>query len=173
MKAERQIIHVDMDAFFASVECLDDPSLKGKAVIVGGDPKGRSVVSAASYEARKYGIHSAMPMGKAVRMCPEAVVLGVRMKRYVEVSGAIREIFSRYTPQIEPISLDEAFLDVTGSIKLFGSAENIGREIKRAIKDELGLIASVGIAANKFLAKLASDLEKPDGFVIITKDRVR
>lgn len=173
MKAERQIIHVDMDAFFASVECLDDPSLKGKAVIVGGDPKGRSVVSAASYEARKYGIHSAMPMGKAVRMCPEAVVLGVRMKRYVEVSGAIREIFSRYTPQIEPISLDEAFLDVTGSIKLFGSAENIGREIKRAIKDELGLIASVGIAANKFLAKLASDLEKPDGFVIITKDKVR
>ena len=169
----RQIIHVDMDAFFASVEVLDDPSLKGKPVVVGGDPKGRGVVAAASYESRKYGVRSAMPMAKALRQCPEAVVLKVRMKRYVEVSHKIHEIFARYTPLAEPISLDEAFLDVTGSIKLFGSSEHIGREIKRAIKDELGLVASVGIAENKFLAKLASDLEKPDGFVIVTKDRAR
>lgn len=173
MKTDHQIIHVDMDAFFASVECLDDPSLKGKPVVVGGDPKKRGVVAAASYEARKYGVHSAMPMAKALRACPDAIVLGVRMKRYVEVSKKIHEIFARYTPQIEPISLDEAFLDVTASLRLFGSAERIGREIKKAIKEELGLIASVGIAPNKFLAKLASDLEKPDGFVIVTKDRAK
>ncbi len=155
MEKDRQIIHIDMDAFFASVECLDDPELKGKAVIVGGDPKGRGVVSAASYEARKYGIHSAMPMAQAIRLYPDVIVRPVRMNRYVEVSRKIHEIFYRYTPQIEPISLDEAFLDVTGSIKLFGDAEQIGRKIKTEIREELGLVASVGIASNKFLAKLA------------------
>ena len=165
-----QIIHIDMDAFYASVEQLDNPDLKGKAVIVGGSPDKRGVVSAASYEARKSGVHSAMPMSQAIRLCPNGIVLPVRMKRYVELSNKIHEIFSRYTDQIEPISLDEAFLDVAGSTQLFDSAEEIGRRIKHEIKEELGLIASVGIAPNKFLAKLASDLKKPDGFVIITED---
>jgi len=170
MPEHRYIIHIDMDAFYASVEQLDNPELKGKAVIVGGNPDKRGVVSAASYEARKFGVHSAMPMAQAIRLCPNGIVLPVRMKRYVELSNNIHEIFSRYTDQIEPISLDEAFLDVTGSIQLFGSAEQIGQQIKHEIKEELGLIASVGIAPNKFLAKIASDLKKPDGFVIITED---
>lgn len=169
MPESRQIIHVDMDAFYASVEQLDNPDLVGKAVIVGGDPKQRGVVSAASYEARKFGVHSAMPMSQAVRICPDAIVLPVRMKRYVELSKQIHAIFQQFTPQIEPISLDEAFLDVTGSLQLFGSEEKIGRVIKDQIREKLGLVASVGIAANKFLAKLASDLDKPDGFVVITE----
>lgn len=167
MGISHQIIHVDMDAFFASVEQLDNPELKDRPVIVGGSVEQRGVVAAASYAARKFGIHSAMPMSQALKVCPNAIVMPVRMKRYVEISNRIHEIFSRYTSQIEPISLDEAFLDVTGSIQLFGSAEKIGRRIKDEIKAELGLVASVGIASNKFLAKLASDLEKPDGFVII------
>ncbi len=170
MPESRQIIHVDMDAFYASVEQLDNPDLIGKPVIVGGDPKRRGVVSAASYEARKFGIHSAMPMSQAVRLCPDAIVLPVRMERYAELSQQIHAIFQRFTPQIEPISLDEAFLDVTGSLRLFGSAEKIGRAIKDQIREQLGLVASIGIAANKFLAKLASDLNKPDGFVVITED---
>ena len=168
MKA-RQIIHVDMDAFYASVEQHDRPELKGKAVIVGGDPKARGVVSAASYEARKFGVHSAMPMAQAVRLCPQGVVLPVRMDRYAEVSHTIHTIFERYTPLVEPISLDEAFLDVTGSIDLFGSAEQIGHDIKSQIREQTHLTASVGVAPNKFLAKLASDLNKPDGFVVITE----
>ena len=154
-----QIIHVDMDAFFASVEQLDAPELKDKPVIVGGDPKGRGVVSAASYQARKFGIHSAMPMAKAIRLCPDAIVLPVRMSRYAELSSRIHEIFQRFTPVIEPISIDEAFLDVTDSIPLFESAEKIGREIKKAISEQISLVASVGIAPNKFLAKPASDLD--------------
>ncbi|MHC4356643.1 MAG: DNA polymerase IV [Planctomycetota bacterium] len=170
MSGSRRIIHVDMDAFYASVEQLDNPDLLGKAVIVGGDPKGRGVVSAASYQAREFGVHSAMPMSRALRLCPEAIVLPVRMKRYVEFSRQIHAVFQGYTPQIEPISLDEAFLDVTGSLRLFGSAKGIGRAIKNQIKEQLNLVASVGIAPNKFLAKLASDLDKPDGFVIITEE---
>ena len=166
----RQIIHVDMDAFYASVEILDNPEYVGKPVIVGGDSKSRGVVCAASYAARKYGVHSAMPTVQAVRLCPNGVFLPVRMSRYAELSRQIRIIFERYTPQIEPISLDEAFLDVTGSIGLFPSAEEIGHGIKKSIKGELGLVASVGIAPNKFLAKLASDLKKPDGFMVITEE---
>ena len=169
MPESRQIIHVDMDAFYASVEQLDHPDLREKPVIVGGDPQRRGVVSAASYEARKFGVHSAMPMSRAVRLCPDAFVLPVRMERYAELSQQIHAIFQQYTPQIEPISLDEAFLDITGSLRLFGSAEQIGRAIKNQIRKQLRLVASVGIAPNKFLAKLASDLEKPDGFVIITQ----
>jgi DNA polymerase-4 len=165
----RQIIHVDMDAFYASVEQLDRPELRGKAVIVGGDPQSRGVVSAASYEARPFGVHSAMPMAQAIRLCPHAVVLPVRMERYAELSQVIQTIFERYTPLVEPISLDEAFLDVAGSLKLFGSAEQIGRDIKRQIQEQTRLTASVGVAPNKFLAKLASDLKKPDGFVVITE----
>jgi len=169
MTKAREIIHVDMDAFYASVEQLDHPELKGKAVIVGGDARSRGVVSAASYEARKFGVHSAMPTAQAIRRCPHAVLLPVRMNRYAEVSHTIRAIFEQYSPLVEPISLDEAFLDVTDSINLFGSAEGIGRAVKKAIMEQTHLTASVGIAPNKFLAKLASDLKKPDGFVVITE----
>ena len=169
MSKAREIIHVDMDAFYASVEQLDHPELRGKAVIVGGDAKSRGVVSAASYEARKFGVHSAMPTAQAMRCCPHAILLPVRMDRYVEVSHVIRAIFEQYTPLVEPISLDEAFLDVTDSTSLFGSAEEIGKTIKKAIFEQTHLTASVGIAPNKFLAKLASDLKKPDGFVVITE----
>jgi DNA polymerase-4 len=165
----RHILHIDMDAFYASIEQLDNPALKGKPVIVGGTPKERGVVSAASYEARKFGVHSAMPMVQAVRLCPQGVFVPGRMERYVEISRKIQSIFLNYTPDVEPLSLDEAFLDVTGCISLFGSAESIGRKIKAEIKDQLGLTASVGIAPNKFLAKLASDLKKPDGFVVLTE----
>lgn len=163
----RRIIHVDMDAFYASIEQFDHPELKGKPVIVGGDPTGRGVVSAASYEAREYGVQSAMPAAQAERLCPQAVFLPPRFERYTEVSQMIREIMLSYTPLVEPISLDEAFLDVTGAECLFGPAEEIGREIKLRIKEETGLTCSVGVAPNKFLAKLASDLGKPDGFMVI------
>jgi DNA polymerase-4 len=163
----RKILHVDMDAFYASIEQRDHPELSGKPVIVGGRPEERGVVAAASYEARKYGIHSAMPTARALKLCPHAVVLKPRMGYYREISRRIREIFCSYTPLVEPISLDEAFLDVTGSERLFGPAEHIGREIKRRIHDELRLTCSVGLAPNKFLAKLASDHEKPDGFTVI------
>ena len=156
-----------MDAFYASVEVLDNPDLKGKPVIVGGDPNGRGVVAAASYEVRKFGVHSAMPMKQALKLCPHAIVLPVRMSRYVEFSHKINTIFERYTPVIEPISIDEAFLDVTGCPL---DAITIGNKIKKDIKEETGLTASLGIAPNKFLAKLASDLKKPDGFVVITEE---
>jgi len=169
MNRIRQIIHVDMDAFYASVEQRDRPELRGRAVIVGGAPKARGVVSAASYEARKFGVHSAMPTAQALRRCPHAILLPVRMERYAEVSHEIQSIFERYTPLVEPISLDEAFLDVTASTNLFGPAERIGRSIKEQIVSQTQLTASVGVAPNKFLAKLASDLKKPDGFVVITE----
>jgi DNA polymerase-4 len=173
MSVSRAILHVDMDAFYASVEVLDDPSLAGRPVIVGGSPEGRGVVSAASYEARRYGVHSAMPTARAHRLCPHGVFLHPRMERYVEVSHEIFAIFQRYTPLVEGLSVDEAFLDVTGCQRLFGPAETIGRAIKQSIQDELNLTASVGVAPNKFLAKLASDLEKPDGFVVITAGEAR
>lgn len=170
MESVRHILHVDMDAFYASVEIRDNADLRGKPVLVGGTPEQRGVVAACSYPARKFGVHSAMPMSQALRLCPEAVVLPVRMSRYVDVSKQIHRVFHHYTPEVEPISLDEAFLDVTGCIALFGSAETIGKRIKTDIKEQTGLTASVGIAPNKFLAKLASDLDKPDGFMVITED---
>jgi DNA polymerase-4 len=166
MAESRQIIHVDMDAFFASVEVLDNPELRGKPVIVGGDPNARGVVAAASYEVRKFGVHSAMPMRQALKLCPQAIVIRGRMHRYIELSRKIRDIFERYTPLVEPVSVDEAFLDVTGCPL---DSVTIGRNIKKEIKTETGLTASLGIAPNKFLAKVASDLKKPDGFVIITE----
>ena len=166
----RAIIHVDMDAFYASVEVMDDPSLAGKAVIVGGTPESRGVVSAASYEARKFGVHSAMSSHRAHQLCPHGVFLLPRMSRYVEVSREIHTVLESFTPIIEPISIDEAFLDVTASQSLFGAPPEIGRAIKQRIRGEIGLVASVGVAPNKFLAKLASDLEKPDGFVVIMQD---
>jgi DNA polymerase-4 len=172
-QGRRGIIHVDMDAFYASVEVMDNPDLEGKAVIVGGTPEGRGVVAAASYESRKFGVHSAMSAARAKRLCPHAVFIHPRMSRYAELSRQIRDIFCAYTPLVEPISLDEAFLDVTGSRALFGSPEDIGRAIKRRIREEVGLVASVGIAPNKYLAKLASDLEKPDGFVVIRQEEAQ
>jgi DNA polymerase-4 len=159
-----------MDAFYASVEVMDDPALAGLPVIVGGTPEGRGVVSAASYEARRFGVHSAMSAYRAKKLCPDGVFVRPRMSRYVEISKRIRTIFEEYTPLVEPISLDEAFLDVSGSRRLFGTPVDIGRAIKRGIREEVGLVASVGIAPNKYLAKLASDLEKPDGFVVITRE---
>jgi len=169
----RRVIHVDMDEFFAAVEKLDDPALVGKCVLVGGSAEARGVVSTASYEARRFGCHSAMPMATAVRLCPHAVVLPVRGERYRRASADVFEVLERFTPLIEPLSIDEAFLDVTGSERLFGPAEEIARRVKQAIRDELALTASVGVAPNKFLAKLASDLEKPDGLVVITEANVR
>lgn len=166
------ILHVDMDAYYASVEERDQPSLKGKPVVVGGSADRRGVVSAANYEARKYGVHSAMPMVTALRKCPQAVVIPTRMSHYAEISKQIREIFHRFTPVVEPLSLDEAFLDVDGCEGLFGPPPEIGRAIKAAILDETNLIASVGVAPNKFLAKVASDLDKPNGFVVVDPDRV-
>lgn len=167
----RHIIHVDMDAFYASVEQLDNPTLRHKPVIVGGDTASRGVVSAASYEARVFGVHSAMPMKRAVSLCPQAVVLPVRMPRYLEFSQRIRRIMEAYTPLVEPLSVDEAFLDVTGSVRLLGEPAQIASRIKEQIRDETGLTASIGLAPNKFLAKLASDLEKPDGLVIVAAGR--
>lgn len=161
------IMHVDMDAFYASVEQRDNPAYRGKPVIVGGSVEHRGVVSTASYEARRFGVHSAMPMVEAVRLCPDGIYLPVNMAKYRSVSAQIMEIFHRFTPDVEALSLDEAFLDLTGSQKLFGPAEEIGREIKRLIQEELHLTASVGLSYNKFLAKLASDLDKPDGFYVV------
>lgn len=166
------IIHVDMDAFYASVEERERPELVGKPIAVGGAPESRGVVSAANYLARKYGVHSAMPMSRAVRLCPNLICLPVQMSLYSAVSGQLRDIFARYTPQIEPLALDEAFLDVRASEQLYGPTEEIARRIKAEIWQELNLVASVGVAPNKFLAKLASDVEKPDGFVVVQKDEI-
>jgi len=173
MSAHRFILHVDMDAFYASVEVREQPGLAGRPVIVGGSPRGRGVVSAANYEARRFGIHSAMPTARAMRLCPHAVCLPVRMNLYTTVSRQIREIFNRYTPLVEPLSLDEAFLDVTDSMQLFGTGVEIANAIKQAISNELSLVASVGIAPNKFIAKIASDLDKPDGFVEVKPEEVQ
>jgi len=173
---ERTIIHVDMDAFYASVEQRDNPEFRGKPVIVGANPKmgkGRGVVSAASYEARKFGIHSAQPISQAYRRCPDGIFLPVRGRRYVQVSRKIMAIFQEYTPLVESISLDEAFLDVTGSKRLFGSGKKIGRDIKKRIWEEERLTASVGIGPNKLVAKIASDLEKPNGFVVVPPKKVQ
>jgi DNA polymerase-4 len=167
------ILHVDMDAFYASVEQRERPELVGKPVIVGGTPEGRGVVAAANYVAREFGVHSAMPAVTAKRLCPHGIFLRPRMEHYAEVSDQIRAIFERFTPLVEPLSLDEAFLDVSGSERLFGPAEAIGRAIRREIRQQLRLVASVGVAPNKFLAKIASDLEKPDGLVIVPPERVQ
>lgn len=161
-----------MDAFFASVEQLDDPSLRGRPVAVGGRSM-RSVVAAASYESRKYGVRSAMPTMEALRLCPQLVVVPPRGERYSEVSQEIFEIFRRYTPLVEGLSVDEAFLDVTMSRSLFGDGATIARRIKDEVRAETGLVASAGVAPCKFVAKIASDLEKPDGLVVIREEDVR
>jgi len=165
----RKIIHVDLDAFFASIEQMDNSHLKGKPVIVGGTGR-RGVVSTASYEARKFGVHSGQPMAKARKLCPKGIFLPVRMQRYREISAKVFNILSLYSPKVEPLSIDEAFLDVTDCKMLFGRAEDIAKKIKIHIKKEVGLACSVGIAPNKFLAKLASDIKKPDGFVVVREE---
>jgi DNA polymerase IV len=166
------IIHLDMDAFYPAVEVLDNPELRGRPVVVGGSRQ-RGVVSSSSYEARKYGVHSAQPMAKAVRLCPHGVFLPVRMSRYREISRKVFEIFHRFTPLVEPLSIDEAFLDVTGSTRLFGGPEEIARNIKETVFREVGLTVSAGVAPSKFAAKIASEMEKPDGLTVVPEDRVR
>ena len=165
---QRWIMHVDMDAFYASVEILDNPNLKGLPVIVGGR-SARGVVSTCSYEARKFGVHSAMPLFEARRLCPHGVYLPVRPHRYAEMSGKIMAIFRETSPLVEQLSIDEAFLDLTGMERL-GGAETIAHQVQDRIQEELKLSASVGLAPNKFLAKLASDMDKPHGFVKITPE---
>jgi len=161
-----------MDAFYPSVEVLDNPELDGKPVIVGG-LSGRGVVSSASYEARKFGVHSAQPITTARRLCPHGVFIPVRMSRYVEISEQVFDIFFRFTPLVEPLSIDEAFLDVTGSIRLFGSPVDIAKKIKETVKKETGLTVSAGVAPTKFVAKIASDMEKPDGLTVILPEKIR
>lgn len=172
MEKKRWIMHVDMDAFFASVEVLDKPELRGLPVIVGGESL-RGVVSTCSYEARRYGVHSAMPIVQARRLCPQGVYLPVRMARYKEISAQIMAIFHELSPLVEQLSIDEAFLDVSGMELLYGRPQQVGELARQRIKKELGLTASVGLAPNKFLAKLASDLQKPDGFTVITHEQAR
>ena len=162
----RTVIHFDMDAFFASVEQLDNPDLRGKPVLVGARSR-RGVVTAASYEARPTGVGSAMSMVEALRRCPEAIVVPPRRARYSELSGRVFEVFRRYTPLVEGLSVDEAFLDVTGSRALFGDGPEIARRIKQEVRSEIGLTGSAGVAPNKFVAKIASDLDKPDGPTVV------
>ncbi|RKR82756.1 DNA polymerase-4 [Mucilaginibacter gracilis] len=166
--SHRKIIHIDMDAFYASVEQRDNPDYRGKPIVVGGLPEGRGgVVATASYEARKFGVRSAMPSKQALQLCPQAIFVRPRFAAYKEVSQHIREIFSRYTDLIEPLSLDEAYLDVTTDKLNIGSAIEIAQQIKQAIKNELNLTASAGVSINKFVAKIASDMNKPDGLKFI------
>jgi DNA polymerase-4 len=166
---ERSILHCDLDAFYASVEQRDHPEYRGKPVIVGGGPGDRGVVSAASYEARKFGVHSAMPLSQAAKLCPHGIFVPGSFEAYETASDAVMAQFAIRTPLVEPISLDEAFLDVTGTAHLFGGVEACARDLKRAVLDEVGLVLSVGIASNKLCAKVASDLRKPNGFVVVPR----
>ncbi|WP_198674111.1 DNA polymerase IV [Chitinophaga alhagiae] len=169
----RKIIHVDMDAFYASVEQRDFPVYRGKPIVVGGSPEGRGgVVATASYEARKYGIRSAMPSKRALQLCPDVIFIRPRFAAYKEVSQQVRDIFRRHTDLVEPLSLDEAYLDVTEDKQQIGSAIAIARLIKQAIRDELQLTASAGVSINKFVAKIASDMQKPDGLTFIAPEQV-
>ncbi|MCX7098972.1 MAG: DNA polymerase IV [Methylococcales bacterium] len=165
---QRKIIHIDMDAFYAAVEQRDNPQYRNKPLVVGGRPDSRGVVATCSYEARKFGIHSAMPASQAYRLCPQAIFVKPRFEVYKDASMAIRRIFSGYTELVEPLSLDEAYLDVTGVARCHGSATLMAKEIKQSVWRQTGLIASAGISYNKFLAKIASDINKPDGLYLIT-----
>ena len=167
------IIHADMDAYYASVEIRERPELADKPVAVGGAADQRGVISAANYVARQYGVHSALPTATAKQLCPDLILLPGRMDLYARVSQQIHHIFARYTPLIEPLSLDEAFLDCRASEKLFGTTERIGRRIKQDIKNELDLVVSIGIAPTKFIAKIASDIDKPNGFRVVREEQVQ
>ncbi|MGF1725026.1 DNA polymerase IV [Photobacterium nomapromontoriensis] len=169
---QKKIIHVDMDCFFAAVEMRDNPALRDIPIAIGGRSEQRGVISTCNYLARKYGVRSAMPTAKALQLCPHLTVVAGRMAVYREVSQQIRAIFQRYTDKIEPLSLDEAYLDVTDCEMLHGSATLIAEDIRRAIRDELNLTASAGIASVKFIAKIASDLNKPDGQYVVTPDQI-
>ena len=159
------ILHIDLDAFFASVEKIDNPDLKGKPVIVGGKPSDRrAVVCTASYEARKFGVHSAMPITKAYSLCPQGVYISPRMERYHEKSQEVMEIFSDFSPEIRQISVDEAFINLSGTQRLFGNPSDTARKIKAEVKEKTGLTVSAGLAQNRYIAKIASGLSKPDGF---------
>jgi DNA polymerase-4 len=168
---QRKIIHIDMDAFFASVEQRDNPDLRGKPVIVGGKPNSRGVVAACSYEARKFGIHSAMPCAQAKRLCQNAVFAPLRFEAYREASAKIHQVFKEFTDKIEPLSLDEAYLDVSESNLCDGSATKMAAQIKQRILEETQLTASAGVSYNKFLAKVASDMDKPDGIYVIRPEQ--
>ncbi len=163
--------HVDLDAFYASVEQIDDPSLKGKPVIVGAAPGRRGVVSACSYEARRFGIHSAMPISEAYRRCPQGVYLPVRMERYMEVSRQVMDILSGFTPHLQQISVDEAFLDLSGTERLFGPPRQTGARLKAAVREKTGLAISVGIGPNRYVAKMATNAGKPDGLVEVSSEQ--
>jgi DNA polymerase-4 len=163
----RTILHADLDAFYASVEQLDNPDLRGRPVVVGGPPEGRGVVAAASYEARRFGIRSAMPMSRALRQCPRAVRVSPRFDRYGEVSRRVMAIFRDVTPLVEPLSLDEAFLDASQQVTDPDGAEALAREIRRRVKEDTGLTVSIGVGTNKTVAKIASEMEKPDGLVVV------
>ncbi len=173
MTNQRTILHIDMDAFFAAVEQRDNPSLLGKPVAVGGRPESRGVVAAASYEARRYGIHSAMPSAEAQQRCPQLILVTPDHTKYQRVSRQIMTLLAEYTPLVEQVSVDEAFLDVSGSLRLHGSAVHIGQQIRQRISQDLQLTASVGIGPNKFVAKLASEQAKPDGLLVIEPGQVR
>ena len=169
---QRKIIHADCDSFFASVEMRDNPELRDQPVAVGGAPDKRGVVATCNYLARRYGVHSAMPMSRAVRLCPSLVIVRNNMAKYKAVSAQVREIFERFTPIIEPLSLDEAFLDVSDCSEFDGSATLMAREIRRAVREELAITISCGIAPNKFVAKIASDWDKPDGQFTVTPNEI-
>jgi DNA polymerase-4 len=171
-EAPRRIIHVDMDAFYASIEQRDNPGLRGRPVAVGGDPQGRGVVAAASYEARQFGVHSALPMARAVRLCPGLVVVRPDFAKYRAVSQQVFGLFLAVTPLVEPLSLDEAYLDVTDNAWAEPFASRVARRLKTAIRETTGLTASAGVAPTKFLAKIASGWRKPDGLTVVAPDRV-
>ncbi|MBI1870038.1 MAG: DNA polymerase IV [Chlamydiae bacterium] len=168
----RAIIHIDMDAYYASVEAKDHPELKGKSIIVGGNPQGRGVVCSASYEARKFGVRSAMSSAQAARICPQAIFISPHFERYEEISNQIMNIFQKYTPLVEPLSLDEAYLDVTQSPRLKTTVTDLAKEIKSEIVSQTGLTASAGVGPNKFIAKIASDYKKPNGLTVVKPKEV-
>ncbi len=173
MASVRRILHCDMDCFYAQVHMRDDPSLRGKPVVVGGSPTGRGVVAASSYEARAFGVKSAMPAARAIRLCPQAIFIKPDFQRYKTESQAIFEIFREMTPIVQPASLDEAYLDVTDEVARFGSATAIAQEIRRRVRAERGLTVSVGVGPNRLIAKIASDFHKPDGLTVVRPRQVQ
>lgn len=173
VKADRRVLHCDMDCFYAAVHMRDDPSLAGKPVVIGGNPEGRGVVAAASYEARRFGIRSALPAARAVRLCPQAIFIRPDFNRYREESQTIVEIFRDFTPVVQKVSIDEAYLDVTDQLEPWGSATAVAKEIKRRVREERGLTVSVGVGPNRLVAKIASDFDKPDGLTVVKPARVQ